>query len=137
EHRDVGNQPRRHPRLPREPKADQNSGNRTDDEGEHGFDERDPQVLPDRALDEPFDDARGDIRWRREKERRQKLHAADGHRGEELPEQHRRERDEKLKREESESRHGETRIHNVMAVPRTAIYVFFRSPKSWPEQLRP
>src|SRR5262249_56513510 len=49
DHLDVGIEHRRHPRLLREPKADQDSGNRTDDEGEHGFDERDPQMLPDRA----------------------------------------------------------------------------------------
>src|SRR5215467_1819861 len=104
-HLDVGIEDRRHQRLLREPEADQDSGNRADDEGEHGFDERDPQMLPDRALGEPFDDARRDIRWSREKERREKLHAADGHGGEELPEQHRHERDEKLEREEFGARH--------------------------------
>src|SRR5262249_60152592 len=101
-----GTEARAHPRMLREPEPDQNAGDRTDDEGEHGFDERDPRVLPDRALDEPFDDARRDVRWRREEERGEKLHAADGHGGEELPEQHGRERDEKLEREEFGARHG-------------------------------
>src|SRR5207247_9864076 len=87
------------------PKAGQDSGQRTDDEGEDGFDERDPQMLPDRTLDEPFDDARGDVDRGREEEWRQKLHAADRHAGEELPQQHRNARNEKLEHTERKSRH--------------------------------
>src|SRR5262249_38342141 len=105
DHLYVGIEDRRHARLLREPEADQDAGDRTDDEGEHGLDERDPQMLPDRALDEAFDDARREVGRSREEERRQKLHAADGHGGEELPDEHRRERDEKLEREELGARH--------------------------------
>ena len=113
DHLHVRIEHRSHARLLREPEAGQDAGNRADDEGEHGLDQRDPQMLPDRALDEPFDDAGGDVGRRREEERRQQLDAADRHGGEHLPEQHRDDGDEKLEREKGETGHAGSPLSGV------------------------
>ena len=67
DHLDVRIEHRGDARLLGEPEADQHAGDRADDEGEHRLDQRDPEMLPDRAVGEPFDDARRDIDrdWRR------------------------------------------------------------------------
>ena len=73
-------------------KPTSDAAERADDEGEHRLLQRDPQMLPDHAADEPIDDLRGDVDRIREEERRQQDVA--GHRigGEHIPERDRRRR---------------------------------------------
>ena len=102
-------------RLAGEPEADQHAAERADHEGEDRLDQRDPQMLPDRALDEPFDHARRDVARRREEERRQQHRAvlleaeigqaADRILGEHVPERDRHDRDEDLQREKRRAAH--------------------------------
>jgi hypothetical protein len=62
-------------------------------------------MFPDRALDEPFHDARTDVVGGREEERGENPHAGDRDGGQELPEGHHRDRDEQLEDEEFGARH--------------------------------
>jgi hypothetical protein len=74
-------------------------------EGEDGFDERDPQMPPDRPFSEPFDDSQCDVGRGGEKERRQQFDPGDRDGGEHVPKQHGDCRDQKLQDQELGARH--------------------------------
>ncbi len=62
-------------------------------------DQRDPEMPPDRALDEPAHDSRRNFVRRREEKRRQQPHPSDVIAGEDVPERDAHDRDEDLERE--------------------------------------
>src|SRR6516165_10092205 len=66
-------------------------------------------MMPDRPLDQPFDNAPPHIRGGREEERRQQRNAGNLDGGERVPEQHRDHRDQNLQRQEAGAGHADTR----------------------------
>src|SRR5581483_6218859 len=91
---------RRNPRLAREPKANKHAADRADDEGVDRLLQRHPQVPPDGAFDEPFDDLRGDV-FRLGEEKRWQPYPPEELIGREyVPQRNRGHRDQHLTQEE-------------------------------------
>ncbi len=92
-------------------------------------------MLPDRAVGEPFDDARRDIDGIGKEERRQQGHAADRNGRQDVPRHHRDDGDENLQREELDARHDQA---PPVACVRLTAYGFLNvpmmpvEPLTWP-----
>ena len=105
-HLHIGIEDCRYPRLARKPKPEQYAAKRADHESQDRFPQRDRQMFPDRAGDEPGYDLCTDIDRIGKEERRQYHPAEDRHGTEQLPQPDNDHGDQQLAEQQMKPVHG-------------------------------